>query len=113
MQRLGRHAILDVSGVKGSLGGAGITALLTDLAKACGATLLRIEMHHFGEGSGMTAIAVLAQSHISLHEWPEYNYAAFDLFVCGSADPAPAAAIIQAWFPGAHVEAQIIDRGSR
>ncbi len=85
--------------------------LLTELAQACGATLLRIETHEFGSGHGLTAIAVLAESHISLHEWPEHEFIAFDVFVCGEADPEPAIALLRERFPGAHVAAQIIDRG--
>lgn len=110
MKRLGRHAILDVSGAAGPLQEAEVTSLFADMAKACDATLLRIEMHKFGDGCGMTAIAILAQSHISLHEWPEYGFVAFDIFVCGSANPEPAVGIIKSRFPGSHVETQIIDR---
>lgn len=110
MKQLGRHAILDVSGADRPLREAEITSLLADMAKACDATLLRIEMHSFGEGYGMTAIAVLAQSHISLHEWPEYRFVALDIFVCGSSNPEPAVGIIKARFPGAHVATQIIER---
>ena len=113
MRRLGRHAIVDVSGADRRLEEAEVTSLLADMARACGATLLRIDTHTFGEGHGLTAIAVLAESHISWHEWPEHRFVAFDIFVCGSADPEPAIGIIRSRFPGAHVEAQIIDRESR
>jgi S-adenosylmethionine decarboxylase len=112
MRRLGRHALLDVSDVDRVLEETEITTLLADMAKACNATLLRTEIHKFGEGHGMTAIAVLGQSHISLHEWPEYRFIAFDIFVCGPANPEPAAGVISTVFPGAHVEMQIIDRES-
>src|SRR5260370_30537102 len=113
MRRLGRHAIVDVSGADGPLDEAVVTSLLAELATACGATLLKTQTHHFGEGHGLTAIAVLAESHISLHEWPEHGFVAFDIFVCGSADPGPAVELIRARFPGATVAAQVIDRGSR
>jgi S-adenosylmethionine decarboxylase len=113
MRQLGRHAIVDVSGVTRALDAASVTELLTDLARACGATLLRIEMHEFGAEHGLTAIAVLAESHISVHEWPEHRFVAFDIFVCGAADPEPAIVLIRAWFPGARVTSQIIDRGIR
>jgi S-adenosylmethionine decarboxylase len=112
MRRLGRHAIVDVSDVDEPLDEAKAIGLLTDLAGACGATLLRIETHEFGSGHGLTAIAVLAESHISLHEWPEHRFIAFDMFVCGAADPEPGIALLRERFPGAHVAAQIIDRAS-
>src|SRR5215472_1929559 len=111
--RLGRHAIMDVSGAGGPLDEADVTMLLADLATACGATLFKTQTHHFGEGHGLTAIAVLAESHISLHEWPEHGFIAFDIFVCGPANPESAVELIRARFPGAHVAAQVIDRGSR
>jgi S-adenosylmethionine decarboxylase len=113
MKRLGRHAILDVSGADRPLQEGEIRILLADMAKACGATLLSIEIHKFGEGHGMTAVAILAQSHISMHEWPEYQYAAFDIFVCGSSHPEPAVEVVKSWFPGAHVQTQILDRESQ
>ena len=113
MSRLGRHALVDVSDADQSLDEAMAAALLADMASACGATLLRIETHHFGHGHGLTAIAVLAESHISLHEWPEHRFIAFDIFVCGDAEPEPAIELIRARFPGAHVVARIIDRESR
>src|ERR1700722_18671619 len=113
MRRLGRHAIVDVSGVAGPLGEVQARTLLADLAEACGATTLRIELHHFGAGHGLTAVALLAESHISLHEWPEYSFIAFDIFVCGAAEPEPAIDLLRVRFPEAHVSAQIIDRESR
>jgi S-adenosylmethionine decarboxylase len=113
MRRLGRHAIVDVTGADRPLQEAEVTSLLAAMATACGATLLKTETHHFGEGHGLTAVAVLAESHLSLHEWPEYQYIAFDIFVCGSADPESAVELIRSRFPSAHVVAKIIDRGSQ
>lgn len=113
MRRLGRHAIVDISGVTAPLDEKSAIRLLAELAKACGATLLRIETHEFGTGHGLTAIAVLAESHISLHEWPEHQFVAFDIFVCGAADPEPAITLLRERFPGAQVTAQIIDRLSQ
>ncbi len=110
MKRLGRHAIVDVSEVDEPLRHAEVTSLLTDMASACGATLLRIETHEFGEGHGLTAIAILAESHISLHEWPEHRFVAFDIFVCGSASPEPAIDLIRSRFPDSRVRSGIIDR---
>jgi S-adenosylmethionine decarboxylase len=113
VKQLGRHAIVDVSAVDRPLENTEITTLLADMARACGATLLRTETHEFGEGHGLTAIAVLAESHISVHEWPEHRFVAFDIFVCGSADPEPAVDIIRARFPLAHVSSRIISRESQ
>lgn len=55
--------------------------------KASGATLLHIHLHHFTPSGGISGVAVLAESHISVHTWPERNFAAFDIFMCGAAEP--------------------------
>lgn len=56
---------------------------LADAALRCGATLLSITTHRF-KPQGVTAVALLSESHISLHTWPEHGYAAADAFTCGS-----------------------------
>ncbi|MBL6719310.1 MAG: adenosylmethionine decarboxylase [Pseudomonadales bacterium] len=55
--------------------------------KVSGATLLHIHLHHFTPNGGISGVAVLAESHISVHTWPECGYAAFDIFMCGDAKP--------------------------
>ena len=57
------------------------TSILT-AAKSAGATLLNLITHHF-EPQGVTGLALLAESHISIHTWPESGYAAVDVFTCG------------------------------
>ncbi len=54
---------------------------------AAGATLLHIHLHPFEPNGGVSGVAVLAESHISVHSWPEHHYAAFDIFMCGQARP--------------------------
>jgi S-adenosylmethionine decarboxylase len=54
---------------------------------AAGATLLHIHLHHFEPNGGISGVAVLAESHISIHSWPERAYAALDIFMCGGANP--------------------------
>ena len=51
------------------------------------ANILHIHMHRFGKEQGISGVAVLAESHISVHTWPERNYIAFDLFMCGNTYP--------------------------
>lgn len=52
-----------------------------------GATLLHIHLHRFEPGGGVSGVAVLAESHISIRSWPEVGYAALDIFMCGRARP--------------------------
>jgi S-adenosylmethionine decarboxylase len=64
-----------------------IEATLRACVQAAGATLLHIHLHHFEPNGGVSGIAVLAESHISIHSWPERGYAALDIFMCGTANP--------------------------
>ncbi|HET9511955.1 MAG TPA: adenosylmethionine decarboxylase [Sphingomonas sp.] len=63
---------------------AAVDAAMRAAVAAAGATLLDLRLHGFGEGQGVTGIALLAESHISIHTWPEHDYAAADIFLCGS-----------------------------
>ena len=73
---------------------------LIDAVKAAGATLLHIHLHTFSEGGGISGVAVLAESHISVHTWPEKGYAAFDVFMCGDAEPRRRSVFKAAFNPG-------------
>lgn len=78
-----------------------VDAALRDAAQAAGATLLNINLHHFMPNGGVTGVAVLAESHISIHTWPERSYAALDIFMCGAAEPHRAAEVLKrAFSPG-------------
>lgn len=69
--------------------------------KAAGATLLHLHLHHFTPQGGISGVAVLAESHISVHTWPERQFAAFDVFMCGDSEPEKAVNIIRKAFnPG-------------
>ena len=55
------------------------------------ATILHIHLHRFGKEEGISGVAILAESHISVHTWPERDYIAFDIFMCGGTKPKDAA----------------------
>ena len=59
-----------------------VRTTVTIAAKLAGATLLNLITHRF-EPQGVTGLALLAESHISIHTWPENGYAAVDVFTCG------------------------------
>ncbi len=88
-----------------------IKDILIRAVRVCGATLLSIDLHVFSPNGGVTGIAALQESHISIHTWPEYNYAAVDLFVCGTIDPHPAVPILKQSFQPEKMEVQEIKRG--
>lgn len=76
-----------------------------------GATLLNVDLHHFTPNGGVSGVAVLAESHISIHTWPECGYAAIDLFMCGAAEPHKAIAVFREAFGPARVNVGEHKRG--
>lgn len=72
-----------------------VEAALRDAAEAANATVLHIHVHEFGGEGGVSGVAVLAESHISVHTWPELDYAAFDIFMCGNCRPEDALSILE------------------
>lgn len=67
-----------------------IETVMTDAARIAGATIVQQNFHHFSP-YGVSGVVVIAESHLAIHTWPEYGYAAIDLFTCGeSVDPTVA-----------------------
>jgi len=77
------------------------------------ATLLHIHLHHFTPTGGISGVAVLAESHISVHTWPEHGYAAFDVFMCGDSEPKKCIAILKAAFNPEKLEVSNHMRGKQ
>jgi S-adenosylmethionine decarboxylase len=97
----GSHLIIDLWEATGLNERERIETALIDAVAAAGATLLHIHLHTFEEGGGISGVAVLAESHISVHTWPEKGYAAFDVFMCGDAQPRKALDVFKRAFnPG-------------
>ena len=64
-----------------------ILALITEAAKIAGAHVLQASVHRFSP-AGCSVVVILKETHISLHTWPEFGFAALDIFLCGeSLDP--------------------------
>lgn len=102
MRFAGTHLIVDLWEAS-NLDDIGVVErALRDAAMAAGATLLKLDLHCFTPGGGITGVAVLAESHISIHTWPERAYAAVDVFMCGDAEPHRSIGVLrQAFRPGA------------
>src|SRR6516225_4696552 len=83
----GTHLIIDLVRAKRLDDLEHIEQTLRRCVEVAGATLLHIHLHHFTPNGGVSGVAVLAESHISIHSWPEYGYAALDVFMCGHANP--------------------------
>lgn len=85
---------------------------MRESARACGAIVLEIKHHSFGETAGITGVAILAESHIRVHTWPEINDLALDVFVCGNCDPYRAVPILRATFEPQGKRIREIRRGT-
>lgn len=83
--RPGSHGLLDLYGCSdGLLRDEGrLKTVLRQAAEAAGATVLDGRFHTFGDAGGVTGVLLLAESHISIHTWPEHRFAAVDIFLCG------------------------------
>lgn len=79
-----KHFTLDIIGADGALldDEEYILDTLKKAIEIARASLLGIRSHKF-EPQGLTAFAILAESHVSIHTWPEINFAAVDFFTCG------------------------------
>ncbi|WP_106746202.1 adenosylmethionine decarboxylase [Yoonia maritima] len=85
--------------------------ILHDSAVASGATVLEIKLHDFGDRTGFTGVALLAESHISIHTWPEHSYAAIDIFMCGDVDPLCSLDVLRHYFAPKRETVQLVKRG--
>ncbi len=82
----GVHLLVDVRDAENLDNIKSIEEMLKLAACDAGATVLHSYMHQF-EPHGVSGVVVLSESHISIHTWPERNYAAIDVFMCGDCDP--------------------------
>lgn len=80
-------------------------------ARDAGATILHSHFHHFSPYAGVSGVVVLAESHISIHTWPEKSYAAIDIFMCGDCDPHDALPSIKHSLQPGKMDVQHFKRG--
>lgn len=83
---LGRHVIAEFWNCENAQSENGLAKAIEEAVRAARATLLDLNVRRFYP-QGYSAIALLAESHLSLHAWPELGYVALDVFTCGDADP--------------------------
>ena len=88
-----------------------IKKTLIDCVNAAGATLLHIHLHPFEPNGGISGVAVLAESHISIHSWPERKYAALDIFMCGDAKPERCIDVLKEAFAPGRMDVNELLRG--
>jgi len=94
----GTHILLDCLDAQNLDDLDHIEKALRKAVDASRATLLHIHLHHFTPNGGVSGVAVLAESHISIHTWPERDYAALDIFMCGDTQPQNAIPVFKEAF---------------
>lgn len=89
MNALGRHILVEFNGCNPDILNdvAVIEEAMVEGARKAGATVIQSTFHHFSP-FGVSGVVVIQESHLAIHTWPEYGYAAVDLFTCGeTVDP--------------------------
>ncbi len=81
-----------------------------DAVRASGATMLGTHFHQF-EPYGVSAMVFIAESHFSLHTWPEDGYAAFDVLTCGVMEPERTIEALKEFFQARVADVRILKRG--
>jgi S-adenosylmethionine decarboxylase len=107
----GSHLLIDLWGATNLDKIKMIEDALREATMVCGATLLHIHLHEFTPNGGISGVAVLAESHISVHTWPERSFAAFDVFMCGACQPELAIPVLRRYFEPARVDVTDRKRG--
>ncbi|WP_169570000.1 adenosylmethionine decarboxylase [Sneathiella limimaris] len=106
----GTHLIVDLWQAEHLNDSALIEKTLRNCISAANATLLHFHIHAF-EPNGLSGVAVLAESHITFHSWPDQGYMALDIFMCGKAEPHKCIPILKAAFNPGSVQISDLKRG--
>jgi S-adenosylmethionine decarboxylase len=113
MKRLGRHILAEFTGCDRELLNdlSAIEPMLKEAARQAEATIVDSVFHRYNP-HGLSGVVVIAESHISIHTWPEYGYAAADFFTCGTqVDPWKACNYLKEKLACADMTAREINRG--
>ena len=97
MTKVGEHITLDIIGATKEYNPSIFEKVIVEIAKAADVKILNISKYKF-EPQGFTIIALLAESHISFHTFPEKEMISFDFFTCGKINPSVAVDIIKKEF---------------
>jgi S-adenosylmethionine decarboxylase len=109
----GTHLLIDLDGAEHLDDLEVVESALRRSAEIAGATILNVDLHHFEPNGGISGVVVLAESHISIHTWPERKFAALDIFMCGECDPYRAIPVLKEAFGPTAVQLTEQKRGLR
>ena len=106
----GTHLIIDVWDAANLDDVGHIERTLRECVEVAGATLLHCHLHRFNP-EGVSGVLVLAESHISIHTWPEIGYAALDVFMCGDSRPHKTVDVLRRGFATENIRVDDLRRG--
>ncbi len=109
---LGTHLLIELFECDASILDSieSIEIILNEAALAAKATPVGSSFHRF-QPNGTSGIILLAESHISIHSWPEDGYAAVDFFTCGGCDPHAGIPVLIEAFKAGSTEILEVERG--
>ena len=113
MKSLGRHLLIEFYDCNSDVldDVAGIEEHMRTAARKANSTVVNSTFHRFSP-YGVSGVVVIAESHLSIHTWPEYKYAAVDLFTCGeSVNPWKAFEYLKEFFRPSRESVMELKRG--
>jgi len=111
MKAIGRHIILEMWGCQNLESVDTAERALREMVVALDVNLLDLRVYPFSP-VGVTGIAIVSESHLVIHTWPEYGYAAVDLFTCGAVrDPQDAVNVLRRLYAPDRIGVMEINRG--
>lgn len=114
MSALGNHILVEFMRCDPNIMNdvSGIERDMVEAARKAGATVINSTFHHFSP-YGVSGVVVIEESHLAIHTWPEYGYAAVDLFTCGEMDAWISFDYLKECFKSASYSAIEMKRGSK
>jgi S-adenosylmethionine decarboxylase len=111
MKAIGRHIILEMWGCQNLDSVETAERALRDMVAALDVNLLDLKVYPFSP-VGVTGMAIVSESHLVIHTWPEYGYAAVDVFTCGAPrDPQNAITVLKRHYMPERIGVMEINRG--
>lgn len=113
MKSLGYHLILELEGCPSTVldDRDTVRRVMTEAVESSGATLIKPFFHQFSP-QGVSGVMIISESHFSIHTWPEYGYAAVDIFTCGDQiDMEVAMQTLRRGFRAASIQKMLLSRG--
>jgi S-adenosylmethionine decarboxylase len=111
IRHAGTHLVVELWNGRNFSSLGKIKKILEKAVNACEAKLLKIDLHKFTPYGGISGVAIIQESHISIHSWPEYKYAAIDIFVCGEVNPYKAIPVLKEGFQPKDIQIVELKRG--